>query len=115
MKLKKMSLSIVLIMTALSLLILPATAPAATYDCASCKITRLGMYPGKFGTTDGFMVQVDDAADKWTGSMTFYLNDTLGKAGWATVLTAYSLGKTLWLRVVDTTPGSLITVVHIND
>ena len=113
MKLKKMSISMVFILTVLCLLIMPATAPA--YDCASCTITRLGMYPGVYGTTDGFMVQVQDAAGGWTGSRTFYLNDTLGKAGWATVLTAYSLGKTLWLRIVDTTPGSLITIVHIND
>ena len=115
MKLKKMSISIVFIMIALSLCILPATANAEPYDCAQCTITRLGMVPGSFGTADGFMVQVQDAAGQWTGSRTFYLNDTLGKAGWATVLTGYSLGKTLWMRLVDTTPGSLITSVHIND
>ena len=113
MKLKKLSISIVFIMIALSLFILPAIATA--YDCAQCTITRLGMFPGQFGTTDGFLVQVKDAAGEWTGPRTFYLNDTLGKAGWATVLTGYSLGKTLYLRIVDTTPGSLITVVHIND
>ena len=113
MKLKKMSISIVFIVTVLSLCILPAIANA--YDCAACTVTRLGMVPGSFGTEDGFMVQVDDAADEWTGSRTFYLSDTLGKAGWATVLTGYSLGKTLWLRLVGTTPGSLITIVHIND
>ena len=113
MKQKKMSISIVFIMTALSLLILPATASA--YDCASCTLTRLGMYPGQFGTADGFMIQVDDAADQWIGSRTFYLNDSLGKAGWATILTAYSMGKTVWLRIVSTAPGSLVTIVHIND
>ena len=115
MKLKKMSISIVFMVTALSLCILPSTVSAASYDCAECTITRLGMFPGKFGTTDGFMVQVEDAAGAWTGSMTFYLDDSLGKAGWATVLTGYSMGKTLWLRIADTTPGSLITIVHIND
>ena len=113
MKTKKMSILVVLVVAALSLTIVPAIANA--YDCAACTITRLGMYPGQFGTTDGFMVQVDDAADEWTGSRTFYLNDTLGKAGWATVLTAYSLGKTLWIRLSGTGPGSLITIVHIND
>jgi hypothetical protein len=113
MKLKKMSISIVFIMTAIAMSILPATVSA--YDCAQCTITRLGMVPGAFGTEDGFMVQVDDADDEWTGSRTFYLDDSLGKAGWATVLTGYSLGKTMWMRLVDTTPGSLITSVHIND
>ena len=116
MKLKKLSISIVCVIVALGLIILPPVANAAQYDCAQCTATRLGMYPGQFGTTDGFMVQVDDAASThWTGSRTFYLNDALGKAGWATVLSAYSLGKTLWLRIADTTAGSLITIVHIND
>jgi hypothetical protein len=113
MKLKKMSISTVFIMTALSLCILPIIANA--YDCGQCTVVRLGMSPGAAGTEDGFMVRVDDAADEWTGSRTFYLDDSLGKAGWATVLTAYSLGKTLWMRLVDTLPGSLITIVHIND
>ena len=114
MKLKKISISIVFIVTALSLCTLPAIANA--YDCAQCTVTRLGMVPGSFGTADGFMVQVKDAAGEWgAGSMTFYLDDTLGKAGWATVLTGYSLGKTFWLRLVGTTPGSLITIIHIND
>ena len=113
MKLKKMYIAAVFIMTALSLFILPAISNA--YDCAQCTVTRLGMVPGAFSTTDGFMVQVQDAAGEWTGSRTFYLSDALGKAGWATVLTGYSLGKTLWMRLVDTTPGSLITSVHIND
>jgi hypothetical protein len=113
MKLKKMSISIVFIMAALSLCVLPGKANA--YDCKKCTITRLGMNPGAFGTTDGFFVQLDDADNEWTGPMVFYLSDTLGKAGWATVLTGYSLGKTMWVRMVDTTPGSLITIVYIND
>ena len=113
MNLKKISISTAFIITVLGLCILPAIANA--YDCKQCTITRLGMFPGQFGTTDGFLVQVEDAAGEWSGPRTFYLNDTLGKAGWATVLTAYSMGKTLWLRLVDTKAGSLITIVHIND
>jgi len=98
----------------LSLCIIPATAKA--YDVSIATITRLGMYPGSVGTTDGFMLQIQDTSGgAWTGSRTFYLSDTLGKSAWATVLTGYSLGKTLWLRVVSTEPGSLITIVHIND
>jgi len=114
MKLKEKGVFVALCMVALSMCILPAAASAASYDCAQCTITRLGMNPGAFGT-EGFMIQVEDAAGKWTGSRTFYLNDTLGKAGWATVLTGYSMGKTFWMRLVDIVPGSLITVVHIND
>ena len=115
MKLKKMYIPTILILTALSLCILPAIAKAAPYVCRQCTITKLGMRPGNFGTTDGFNIQVKDAAGEWTGSRTFYLDDTLGKGGWATILTGYSLGKTLRLNLADTTPGSLIFVLSIND
>jgi len=116
MKLKKMSISVVFILTALSLCMLPAIASAASYKCSSCTIKRLGMTPGKFGTTDGFVVTVvDDSGVGWTGERLFYLDDSLGKAGWATTLTAYSLGKTVYLKVADTVGGSLITGLHIND
>jgi hypothetical protein len=114
MKLKEKIVLAAVFWVAMSLSMLPAAASADSYDCAQCTVTRLGMNPGAFGT-DGFMIQVEDAAGLWSGSRTFYLDDTLGKAGWATVLTGYSMGKTFWMRLVDTVPGSLITVVHIND
>jgi len=116
MKLKKMYIPTILIMTALSLCILPAIAKAAPYVCRQCTITKLGMRPNNdFGTTDGFNIQVEDAAGKWENSRAFYLDDSLGKGGWATILTAYSLGKTLRLNLADTEPGSLIFVLSIND
>ena len=103
------------IVIGLSLSMLPATA--AEYDCWECTITRLGMEPNNaFGSTDGFMLTVDDASDNgWVGKRVFYLHDDLGKAGWATVLTAYSMGKTVWLRVADTAAGSLVEIIYIND
>ena len=116
MKLKKMSVYVMVIAIGLCLSMLPVTASAASYKCQQCSIVRLGMVPGAFETTNGFMVQVDDLSDNgWSSIRTFYLNDDLGKAGWATVLTAYSMGKTLWLQLADTVAGSLITKVHIND
>jgi len=105
---------IVLILAGLSLSITLTNANA--YDVANAKIVRLGMYPGYTGTTDGFIIRLDDLSDVgWTGERQFYLNDTLGKAGLATILTAYSLQKTIWVRLVSTTPGSLVTIVYIND
>jgi hypothetical protein len=94
---------------------LPAIASAESYKCVECAIKRLGMTPGKFDTTDGFVLTVDDPAGKWTGQRVFYLDDSLGKAGYAAALTAFSLGKTVYLRLVDTEPGSLIYGLHINE
>ena len=115
MKRKKMSISIVLIMTALITCIFPAIASAETYQCAVCTITKVGMWPGRFGTTDGFLVKLEDAAGQWTGGRVFYLDDSLGKAGMATVLTAFSLGKTVTIMLADTAAGSLVYYILINE
>jgi len=116
MKLKNLSISTVLIIVALSLIILPLKANASV-DCAVAKISRIGMYPGAFGTK-GIMVQLIDQAPtpSWPGARTFYLSDTVGNEGYAALLTAYSMGKTLWVRIAgDASPGSLIIILHIND
>jgi hypothetical protein len=115
MKPKKMSISVVITITALSLCILPAIANADRYDCKKCTITKLAVRPGVAETTYGFMVKVEDAAGEWNNSRTFYLSEELGKAGWATILLAYSMGKTLRLRLADTVPGSFITQVQISN
>jgi hypothetical protein len=102
----------VMFLTGLSILI-PLTSVYA-FDCPSAQIIRVGVYPGD-GTADGFFIQLDDLSDVgWVGVRSFYLSPQLGKTGLATVLTALSLEKTMWVRIVDTTPGSLVTIVYIN-
>jgi len=94
----------------------PLTA-SADVDVAKANIDRIGIYnPNE---TRGALVQLTDLSDTpaWTGSRQFFLSKVvLGKEGLATVLTAYSMGKTLWVRIAgDGSPLSLITVVYIND
>ena len=93
-----------------SLLGLPAMASAL--DVANCSVSRIGFDP-RF---EGAPVQLDDQSDvNWTGNRQFYLSSTLGKEGLAVLLTAYSLGETVWVRIAgDGSPGSLITVIFIN-
>ena len=92
------------------LLILPAMASAL--DVPICSITKIGFDP-RF---EGPPVQLDDQSDvNWTGSRQFYLSSTLGNQGLAVLLTAYSLGETVWVRIAgDGSPGSHITVIFIN-
>jgi hypothetical protein len=94
-----------------SLMIIPAVANAA--DAANCAIKRVGADP-RF---QGAMVQLDDLTDtQWTGIRQFYLSSTLGNQGLATLLTAYSLNKTIWARIAGTAaPGSLVEIIFIND
>ena len=81
-------------------------------------IKKIGVSPGAGGAgSAGYMVQLDDTGSPqaWSGTVQFYLSDDLGDSGLATLLTAYSLGKTVWARTAGTTPGSLITILYMND
>ena len=92
-------------------------SPALAADCASAAIKRIGVNPvtGSAGASP-YMVQLDCASDSiWSGTLTLYLSTDLGESGLATLLTAYSLGKTVWARSLGTTPGSIVTVLYIND
>jgi len=94
-----------------SLIFLPAMA-SADVDVAVCSIVKIGIDP-RF---EGPPVQLDDQSDvNWTGARQFYLSSTLGNQGLATLLTAYSLGETVWVRIAgDGSAGSLITVIFVN-
>ena len=94
-----------------SLMIMPAIANAL--DVANASIERVGYNPA----FQGAMVQLDDVSDgNFTGVRQYYLSETLGNQGLATLLTAYSLGKTVWVRIAgDGAPGSLVQIIYIND
>ncbi len=93
-------------------------AAHASVDVAFAKIERIGPDP-RFTTTasSGFMVQLTDvtASPQWSGIRQFYLSAALGNAGVATLLTAFSLGETVWVRIGGTgEAGSLITIIFLN-
>ena len=90
-----------------------APAANADVDVFSAKIERLGPDP-RF---EGPMVQLTDVGSSpaWTGVRQFYLSSTLGNAGLATMLTAFSLGETVFVRIAGTAEsGSLVTIIFVN-
>ena len=113
MKLKKVTSILLFSMMVLAsmFVIMPATANAL--DVADCTIARIGIDP-RF---EGPPVQlIDNSGANWTGARQFYLSSTLGNQGLATLLTAYSLTKTVWVRIAgDGSAGSLIEILFIND
>lgn len=109
---KKVSSTVlVCAMVITALVTLPAVANAL--DVSSCSIAKIGVDP-RF---EGAPVQlVDTSGTNWTGNRQFYLSSTLGNQGLAVLLTAYSMGKTVWVRIAgDGSAGSLITVIFVND
>jgi len=86
-------------------------------DCASAVIKRVGSNPSIGATgSSPYMVQLDCSTDSvWPGTLTLYLSSDLGDGGLATLLTAYSLGKTVWVRTLGITSGSIVTIIYVND
>ena len=86
-------------------------------DCASATIKKVGNNPvsGASGASP-YMVQLDCSNDAtWRGTLTLYLSADLGESGLATLLTAYSLGKTVWVRTLGVTAGSIVTIIYMNN
>ena len=105
----------VAIITVLTFCIIPVTA-SASVDVYNCAITLIG-----YNNVDGGTVSLklddlsDDSVAAWVGERAFYLHDSIKNFGYATLLTAISLGKTVRVRIAGTaTPGSLITHLWIN-
>jgi hypothetical protein len=112
MNLKKVSSTLMFSLLVLTtLVVLPAKA-IADVDVPNCRIVKVGSDP-RF---QGPPVQlVDLSGNVWTGARQFYLSQELGNQGLAVVLSAYSMGETLWVRIAGNgSPGSLITIVFIN-
>ena len=95
-----------------------SAAAHASIDVALGKIERLGPDPRLISTSSsGFMVQLTDThpSPKWSGIRQFYLSAALGNSGIATLLTAFSLGETVWVRIAGTgESGSLIEIIFVN-
>ena len=89
----------------------------ADIDVGTARIERLGFDPRFTSTSSGFMVQLSDIGTnpQFAGVRQFYLSTQLGNTGVATLLTAYSLGQTVWVRIAGTgASGSLITILFVN-
>jgi hypothetical protein len=97
-------------------------APSGAYaaDVSFAKITRIGFYPYITPQSSGAILFLDDTEDYyWTGSRMYYMSTELGNQGLATALTAYSMGKTIFVRIggsagAPADAGSLINVIYIN-
>jgi len=90
----------------------------ASVDVAVAKIERIGPDP-RFAnaSSSGVMVQLSDTSGDpaWAGVRQFYLSSALGNTGVATLLTAFSLGETVWVRIGGAAEsGSLISIIFVN-
>ena len=101
--------------------VLMISAPVFSADLDGCTITRIGAYPGLINADlnrSGYPVFLSHPSWPETSRM-FYLSADLGDGGLATLLTAFSLEKPIWVRIgpsaeASADPGSIITVIYVN-
>lgn len=101
----------------LALMFVCSASSVYAADCGDATIVKVGTNPvsGSSGASP-YMVQLDCANDTvWSGVLTLYLSQDLGDSGLATLLSAYSMGKSVWVRTLGTDPGSIITIIYVND
>lgn len=112
-----------LVLVALFLVIGTASTSFATVDCASAKVLMVGPAPG-YGGDDSAGIKVklrNDAGNDrgdWAMDTTrfFFLTNDLGDRGMATLLTALSLPKNVWVRIGGNAEvGSLISIIYLTD
>ncbi len=91
-------------------------AVSADVDVASAEIVRIGLIAPD--ETRGAMVQLRDRGPipAWSGTRQFFLSQsTLGTEGLAMVLTAFTMGRSIWVRIAGAAePLSLVTVIYVN-
>jgi hypothetical protein len=97
----------------LSFAMIPSTANAYE-DIASARIVMIGTYLS--GGAAGIVVTITDegAQPLFQGNRQYYLHPDLGKEGYATLLTAFSMDKNVYVRVESLDPLSLITIIYCN-
>ena len=111
---KRFAMLFVLLVAAV-IIISPSVASATQFYISSAQITKIGVYPS--GTTMRIPVFLTDAAGTFTNRM-FFLHSTCGKEGLATLLTAFSMDKNVYVGIVGagTAPaaGDYVNIIYVN-
>ena len=115
MRQKKGYVVMVLMMVAVfSMALVPSTAKA-TADISSARIATIGTIISSQEVK--IVVTVADESDpqNFTGFRQYFLHPTLGKEGYAALLTAFSMEKNVFIRVESLDSLSLITIIYVNE
>ena len=101
-----------------------ATSCFATADCSSAQVMMIGTNPGAGGVgSSGIKVSLKNLSGHTVGTdwlintnRMFFLTTDLGDQGLATLLTAMSLNKPVWVRIAgNAEPASLISIIYLSN
>jgi len=103
------------LLVAVVIIISPSVVSAAQFYIPSAQITKMGVYPS--GATMRIPVFLTNTAGGFTNMM-FYLHETCGKEGLATLLTAFSMGKAVYVGIVGEgaapAAGDYVNIIYVN-
>ena len=110
----------IIVVVAFAFSMLFGKVEALAVDCVSATVLMAGAATPITGSSN-IKVQLKNSSGAPVGTWAnntdrfFYLDQTIDKEGLATLLTAFAMGKKVWVRVPGTTAAtnSLITVVFI--
>ena len=118
--LKKIRLFHLVFFTTLCLFIFFGKADcSASVSCSIASIDKVG--PATIGVNGKVVASLVNKTSKTVGTWApntwrqFYLNPAITNSGLATLLTAYSMNKTVWVQIGGTAePAALIETIYIN-
>jgi hypothetical protein len=103
-----------ILMAASMLTVYSAAASFASITCDAATIDQAAVVEDDGdATTAPYQVRAT-CAGKWSGSTVFDMSTDLGEGGYATILTALSLGNTVKMQVAGPGWHSLIERVYLN-
>lgn len=108
---KNLMLSIV---AALAMFLVMGINSVYAATCTNGAITRVVVLnEAPSGESSQYKIQLN--CDEYANERNYYLSSTIGDSGYATVLTAISLTKTLYMEMTGTASGSLVTLLRMNN
>lgn len=105
-----------IILAIIGLVIFNGESDAYAIDCSSAQVVLAGpAYAGTSKVSVTLKNTSSAAIGTWAvnTNRTFYLHDSILDRGLATLLTAKAIQRDVWVRLVNYTAGSLITVVYV--
>jgi len=95
---------------------LPVVSTSMAADCKNAQIMKVGSAAGVGGSAaSDNVIGIKCLSDTTWGSYAqFYPNKAIADQALATALTAFSMGKNVWIRVASKTSGSILNTIYVN-
>lgn len=110
---KKNHIKSLMIVLAMSWVMGVTSTYAAGY-CHNGAITRVVILD-QAPSTEASVYKVQINCDEFSGERFYYLSSNIGDSGYATLLTAISLNKNLYMEMTGSAKGEIVTLLRLDN